>query len=531
MERKTVTAIILTLAILAVYNAYISKKVEKKKAAIKTTQPLENKEVKTESKSPKSILPPLPYRPEQKEALVQVETESLVITFSDIGGTIKHLVDKQYHYEFPLTNIGELPDFHGQTFVLTKKSPQEVIYVYDSPSIRVEKRYHIGQNPNKLQISISVQNKTPNPLSYQIKTNVFTIDTQNMSEKVKKSRDKSLYEYSIALPEKVIRKGGAFRFSPKEEKDGSGPLDWVGFRSRYYCGILKPLFNVSHYNVKPIGKQELTIKLTGESTEIPPKTTKTFSFVGFFGLQSTEILKSVDTDFTRIVAFSNFRLLNFISLTIVKVLKGVHKIIPNWGACIILVSILIYLLLYPLTIKGLSSMKKMQAIQPKITQLREKYKNNPQRLNKEIMELYRENKVNPLGGCAPLLLQMPIFIGLYQTLWRSVIFKGAHFLWIKDLSEPDRLFTFSTKLPLIGNEFNLLPVLMMVVMFFQQKLSAKNMVSTDPAQQSQQRMMMIFFPVFLGIIFYKFASGLTLYFTVFYLLSTVSQWRINRVFQ
>jgi len=185
--------------------------------------------------------------------------------------------------------------------------------------------------------------------------------------------------------------------------------------------------------------------------------------------------------------------------------------------------------MYPLTLKGMLSMKRMQSLQPMIVKLKEKHKDSPQKMNKEMMELYKEHKVNPLGGCLPMLLQMPVFIGLYQVLWRSVSFKGAGFLWIKDLSEPDRLFLLPFSLPFLGNEFNVLPLVMVVVMFFQQKLSAKNMVITDPSQAAQQKMMTTIMPIFLGFIFYKFASGLTLYFTMFYFFSTFTQWKMSKV--
>lgn len=173
-------------------------------------------------------------------------------------------------------------------------------------------------------------------------------------------------------------------------------------------------------------------------------------------------------------------------------------------------------------------MKKMQALQPKIAAVKDKYKNNPQKMNSEMMELYKNHKINPLGGCLPIVLQMPVFIGLYQVLWRSVSLKGASFLWIKDLSEPDRLLVFQNTIPLLENDLNLLPIIMIVVMFFQQKLTSANMVITDPAQATQQKMMGIMMPLFMGVVFYKFASGLTLYFTMFYLLSTLTQWKMSK---
>ena len=150
------------------------------------------------------------------------------------------------------------------------------------------------------------------------------------------------------------------------------------------------------------------------------------------------------------------------------------------------------------------SMKEMQALQPKIEALRVTYKDNPQKLNKEIMELYREHKVNPLGGCLPLLLQMPIFFALYQVLMRSVALRGANFMWIKDLSEPDRLFMLPFSLPILGNELNILPILMTIGMFVQQKFTMAK-ASGEAAQQ--QKIMLIIMPLMFGVIFYRMPQG------------------------
>jgi YidC/Oxa1 family membrane protein insertase len=169
-------------------------------------------------------------------------------------------------------------------------------------------------------------------------------------------------------------------------------------------------------------------------------------------------------------------------------------------------------------------MKEMQLLQPKIEALRKELKDNPQRLNKEIMELYKEHKVNPLGGCLPLLLQMPIFFALYQALIRSVALRGAHFLWIQDLSSPDKAFVFKNSLPLLGNQVNVLPILMAIGMFVQQKFSMPK-TTGDAAQQ--QKMMMIIMPIMFGVIFYQMPSGLVLYWFINSLLMLGYQFRIN----
>lgn len=169
-------------------------------------------------------------------------------------------------------------------------------------------------------------------------------------------------------------------------------------------------------------------------------------------------------------------------------------------------------------------MKEMQKLQPYIEELRKQHKDNPQKLNKEIMELYREHKVNPLGGCLPLILQMPIFFALYQALMRSVALKGAKFLWIKDLSEPDKLFLLPFPQPF--DSLNILPILMMIGMFVQQKISAPATASSSTAEQ--QKLMLLIMPLMFGFIFYSMPAGLVLYWFINSTLMLLYQLRISK---
>ena len=146
-------------------------------------------------------------------------------------------------------------------------------------------------------------------------------------------------------------------------------------------------------------------------------------------------------------------------------------------------------------------MKKLQELQPEIQALREKYKDNPQAMNKEVLMLYRKYGVNPMSGCLPMLLQLPVFIALYNTLLRSYELKNAGFLWIKDLAEPDKLVVLKHSIPILGNEINLLPILMAVIMYFQQKQT--------PTSTSSSGLWIM--PILFGFIFYKFPAGLVLY--------------------
>ena len=193
-------------------------------------------------------------------------------------------------------------------------------------------------------------------------------------------------------------------------------------------------------------------------------------------------------------------------------LTKMFRIIPNYGFVIILFSLLVKILLSPLTKKSFQSTRRMQDLQPKIQVLKEKHKNDPKKLNAAQAELFKAEGVNPLGGCLPMLLQMPILIAFF-TIFRSTIeFRGAPFFgWITDLSVPDTLTTIA------GFPINVLPFLMGATMFLQQKLMA------SPSGGAQQKMMMYFMNVFFLFIFYSFPSGLNLYYSVFNILSIVQQ--------
>jgi YidC/Oxa1 family membrane protein insertase len=204
-------------------------------------------------------------------------------------------------------------------------------------------------------------------------------------------------------------------------------------------------------------------------------------------------------------------------------LRFLHKVTKNWGISIILLTILINIVLFPLSKKSYKSMHEMQMLQPKIEKLRQECKNNAQKLQKETMELYKKYKINPMGGCLPLILQMPIFFALYQGLVNFIDLRGAGFLWIRDLSETESI-RIPIELPLIGNTINILPILMVIMTFVQQKLTSKftTMAQTDD-QRKQQKFMMIFMTIMFGFIFYNLPSGFVLYWLVSTIIMTFIQ--------
>ena len=198
-----------------------------------------------------------------------------------------------------------------------------------------------------------------------------------------------------------------------------------------------------------------------------------------------------------------------VAIPLLHLLKFFYQVVHNYGLAIILLTILIKLLLHPINKRSMGSMKAMQNLQPKLKELREKYKNDKQRLNMEMMNLFKLHKVNPMGGCLPMHAQFPIYIALYKVLWNSVELYRAPFFWFyKDLSAPD--------------PYLISPILLGIAMFAQQKLMPA--ATMDPAQ----RKMMMFMPLMFCVFMLFLPSGLTIYILVNTVFSILQQWMVNK---
>ena len=202
---------------------------------------------------------------------------------------------------------------------------------------------------------------------------------------------------------------------------------------------------------------------------------------------------------------------------VVHVLNAIYSVVGNYGIAIIIVTILMRIIVFPLTLKQEKSMKKMRELQPELEKIKEKYKDDPQEYQRKTAELYRESGVNPLGGCLPILIQMPIFVALYWAFSGNAIPADAKFLWFT-LKQPDRLF-------MMGKfAFNLLPILNVGVTYIQQKIMTSATGGQENAQQMQTMMYML--PLMMLFIFYNMPSGVTLYYLVSGALSLVQQYFI-----
>lgn len=233
------------------------------------------------------------------------------------------------------------------------------------------------------------------------------------------------------------------------------------------------------------------------------------------------ILKSYSLELEKTLRFSlDFIVRPIAQYVILPVFLLIHTVIPSWGLVIIIFALLMKIVLNPLTKSQMNSMKKMAQLNPKINSIREKYKDDPVKANQQIMKIYKEEKINPAGGCLPMLIQLPILYALFGVFNSTIELRHASFLWISDLSSPDVIAKLPFKIPIFGiDQISLLAILMGVTMFLQQK-----MTMTDPKQKALVYIM----PVMLTLLFFSFPAGLNLYYFMFNLFSIAQQWYTNK---
>ena len=295
-----------------------------------------------------------------------------------------------------------------------------------------------------------------------------------------------------------------------------GKTDWVATRSKYFVNAIIATDKTKFLGASVSGSNNNN-ELYDINTYLNPNTKSFFSF--YLGPLEYDRIKGLGVGLESIMDFG-WAIIRPISKGVLWALKSMHNYIPNYGIVLIIFSILVKLTVYPLTKKSYESTRAMQALTPELNKLKEKYKNNQQKLQQAQMELYKKKGVNPFGSCLPMLLQMPLLFALFTVFRSTIELRGEPFIWwIKDLSAPDIIFYLPFKIPLYGNYVCALPILMALSMFAQQKM----MMTGGTAQQEQQKLMQYFMMGFFFLIFNSFPSGLNLYYTLFNLLTIVQQ--------
>lgn len=503
----------------------------------------------------------------QPEKIVTIETDLSIIELTSKGGKLRRVFLKKYNTWYYskdndttfykkyvqlvnttknggdfniifVTKDGKLVNTSSLDFIANKnnsyykvagKDSIEMEYVFsgeDKKAIKKNFKFFGDRYDSKVDITLENMEEAISSFRYDV------VWQNGLNFVEENSVDEATYSHAnvYAGEENVVV--DATTSGEKINKDINGKIDWVGVRNKYFATIIAPLNASSdggayvegkHYNLTPVDIREsysASIKVPFNNQKFQKD-----SFTLYVGPIDYYLLKTYNNNFESIFEFGNFLGLKIIIRPIseyimLPLLRFLDGFIPNYGLVIIIFTIIIKLALSPLMKTSLKSMAKMQKLQPMIAELKEKYKDNQQKQQQETMKLYQTYGINPMGGCLPMLLQMPILVALWSLFNVAIDIRQQPFmLWITNLSSPDIIFRLPFKLPL----FNLdiisgLALLMGVTMFIQQKMSIK-----DPSQKA----MIYIMPLMFTVMFMSMPSGLNLYYFIFNLLGIAQQYYVT----
>lgn len=423
------------------------------------------------------------------------ESEHYRFRVQPVGGTVHDFYIKPYDFSlvadggFTLVYENGTQAFTDATIpyiVSTREDGIECVYTAKNWYIKKTITLHEGKDVPYF-VTVSVDSNIPfNKLA--VTKRMLTDSTELMN----------------GMP---IEFSGKYR-QVKVKKDKSALITadtWTGFESKYFLfTAFQPDSNISaQYTLIP----KKNDKDADTVTAVFALTNNSLTF--FYAPKELKLLKTVGYQLDKSVNLS-YAILRPISLLMLQGMQELYKVVKNYGIAIIFLTLIIRLIFWPLTHKSSVSMAKMQKLQPEIQKLQKQYKDKPEELNRKLMEVYSKNKVNPMGGCLPVLIQLPVLFALYSVFNSAIELRGAYFfLWIKDLSRPDTLFSLGFELPFLGSNVNILPILMLLSMLWQMKI---NSAQSSSLQGVNKLLMQYFMPIFMLILFYKLPSGLTLYF-------------------
>ena len=521
MEKRALIAVILCLGILFLWQGVFSRKpvpLEKQQQPLSErpqaeSVPIEKKQIRRE----------VPDEASGEEKEVVVDSGLYTATFSTRGAALKSWKLKKYkdrigskgkaiemvanhtttHY--PLALKLRLAGYENENhleYKVVSKSDAEVRFIYQDRVLKIERSYTF--EPEKYsflhQTRIWHNQKSVHGDVFMGISEGLPQDQKSLILAPYADVRNFIYHSQDKTDRKKLTK-------MENDVDINQVIHWAGIENRYFVSAL-----INRSNLKPY--LTLSSAIPGSGTidlRFPFHRERGKDFfeldiVGYFGPKVVEHLKKAESSFAEAVDFGIF---SVICLPLLKTMNFFNKYVGNYGVAIILLTLLIRILFHPLTKKSLQSMREMQRIQPQIAKIKEKFKDDRQRMNKEVMELMRANKVNPLGGCLPLLFQMPIFFALYRVLYNAIeLYQAPFFGWIQDLSAKDPYY--------------ITPVLMGIAMFFQQKLTPS--ASVDP----MQRKMMAIMPIIFSFFMIPLPSGLVIYILFSTVIQVASQLMVNR---
>ncbi len=525
MEKNTILAVILSIGILLVWFRFFQPAPPPQIQQ----QAYESGQVQEDA----GVLPPVVARgdrqsrqvktgePRREAEIITVHTKESVIELTARGGSIKHWYvneEQEKKENMPdlvfLKDVDMLPlkvgarnfgDLSEEVFevraefnniILHEGESTKVQFDYLTNSgIHISKIYSFSYEGNIHGFKVKTTNESNEDA--EIKNLSITweaglgIAGEGVTDKEKKTIDKMNKENPRFMKAMSFMEG---RLRRKLKVDEISPsIEWTSITNRYFASMLINKDRdfsrviINSYKKEGLGGKIPQVGLGAEAFTLQPGGSKAFELDLYVGLKDSGRLEKLGLNLEKVINYGFFDPISKLFMTI---LKFFYKVTHNYGIAIILLTLVIHLITFPLTKKSLDSTRKMKKIQPHMKEIQAKYKDDPKRLNVEMMNMYKTKGVNPFGGCLPMLLQLPVFFALFTMLRMAIELRYEGFLWVPDLSMKDPYFIF--------------PILMGVAMFFQQKLTSPG---GDPAQQK----IMMFMPVFFTFIFLQFPAGLTLY--------------------
>ncbi len=531
MDKKSILAIVLSFMVLYIYQVYVAKTHPQKQPAPaqsaativeKTGEKAEG--IQSGAAPINAVLPQQKKTAEYKE--IPIETEEYIAVFSSRGAALKSFKLKKYRQTIDknsdpieLVNVkAGMPyplylSFDGSDFNIrddaqyearvdgSDSTPRRLIFTLEYPkAVKIEKIYKFYKGDYHFDLEVNVSNLSGNALS-QFSGLVWSqfVDPEAPTDSYGRDGPVSLTATNMERDD-VKKMTTAKTYGPN--------VSWGGFESKYFIAAMIPQNpSLASFSILKDSRDMLSLNMKLPKSIVPPGQNSSANYSLYLGPKDYSILKSHKVGLEYSIDFGDW--LKWLAMPLLITLKFLYSnIVPNYGIAILILTAIIKIIFWPLGNKSYRSMKEMQKLQPKMLELREKYSGDKNRLSQEMMALYKTHKVNPMGGCLPMVIQIPVFFGLYKTLLYAIELRHTPFFWwIQDLSAKDPYYVT--------------PIVMGATMFLQQKMTP---VSGDPTQAK----IMLFMPAIFTVMFLNFPSGLVIYWLFNNIISIGQQYYINK---
>ncbi|MGJ8652694.1 MAG: membrane protein insertase YidC [Opitutaceae bacterium] len=488
----------------------------------------------------------LPTVPAEEETVV-LSNDYIEVEFTTKGGAIRTVsflqTKRSERDDYVFNEDGYLPalslslDVNGEIsefaldYSIESQTSDSITFVYRRDNgIEIRRMYRLSRDGDELDPYVITHSTTFNNAPSGLSTVYFNLGTSRSISKNPLPTYLNVGYYDgedsefIAINKLTGGKGflGIGASDPRDEIQERARIEWSSVKNQFFAGVLSSETPGQDLHIYPVEAP----MVAGEVSPAGPGITgsvgyslagtgqsETLNFEYFVGPKEFKRLQGMGNHQDEVMQFG---FLAFISKLLLSFMYAIHSFVPSWGWSIVIMTICIKTLFWPLTAKASRSQKRMAKIQGPMAEMKEKYKDDPKRIQQETMKLFKEHQVNPVAGCLPMLIQMPIFLGLFYMLRTASELRHESFLWVSDLSQPDTLMEVA------GFPINILPLIMGLTMFLQMSMMPVN-PSADPAQQKIFKFLPFIFLVFL----YNFSSGLVLYWTVQNILTIIQQKIIN----